>query len=163
MFAPTIKTQPTPVDSSTPDQTCYFSLAIRTGSHFSDETPCTSPTSTTSTASPISDPQNPLLAFRPSSIEMTSPTGGNLLQLQTSAAHPQRPQPVPLQDMLVTSDDSSASESSDSTPPTQIARCSRCHRTTSIDSARPHKSGMLQYGLNQWYCTRCATIVGYRR
>lgn len=163
MFSHTIKSQSTPTEHSTSNQICYFSLAIQTGTHFSDETPCASPTSPTSTATPISDPSNPLLALRSTSLEMSSYTGANVLQLQTSAAHPQRPRPAPLQDMLVTSDDSTDSQSSIMTPPTQIARCSRCHRTVSIDSSMPHKSGMLQYGLNQWYCTRCATIVGYGR
>jgi hypothetical protein len=42
----------------------------------------------------------------------------------------------------------------------EIARCSRCHRTPSIDITTG-KSNMVQYGLNQYYCSRCAGMVGY--
>lgn len=41
-------------------------------------------------------------------------------------------------------------------------RCSRCHRT-SIKSINSPTSGMMQYGLNLYYCHRCAGIVGLRR
>ncbi|KAF2234378.1 hypothetical protein EV356DRAFT_501942 [Viridothelium virens] len=164
-----INSQSTPTENSTASQTCYFSLRVQTNSHFSDETPCSSPTSAEFSASgTLSDPNNPLLALRGNSLDMASPTRGSILQLQTAAAHPSRPRPQPLQDMLVTSDDSSDSSSSSSissssTPAIQTVRCSRCHRTTSVDNSMPQKSGMLQYGVNQWYCTRCATIVGYGR
>ena len=167
MLSQTIKPQSCPTEPSTPNLTCYFSLSLQTNSHFSDETPCSSPTSVTSPSiSPLSDPNNPLLALRRPSLEMASPTGGSVLQLQTSAAHVSRPGPAPLQDMLVTSDDSNDSFSSSgsvSPPLMQTVRCSRCHRTKSIDTSTPQKNGMLQYGINQWYCTRCATIVGYGR
>ena len=164
MLPHTIKTK-SPSDHTSPsNQTCYFSLVLQTHHHFSDETPCSSPTSATfSPGGPLSDPNNPLLALRQTAVEMASPQRGTLLQLQTSTAHPTRPRPVPLQDMFVTSDDSTDSTSSSDSGTIQTARCSRCHRTTSVDSSMPHKSGMLQYGLNQWYCTRCATIVGYGR
>lgn len=68
----------------------------------------------------------------------------------------------------VTSDDSTSSGSSMhstgsnrdifSTP--DLARCSRCHRTPSID-VKTGKSNMVQYGLNQYYCSRCAVMVGF--
>lgn len=39
------------------------------------------------------------------------------------------------------------------------ARCSRCKRTPSVDhSTMPKK--MVQYGLNQFYCSQCAQMVG---
>ena len=81
-----------------------------------------------------------------------------------------RPQPQPQQNVLdVTSDDSISSTSSSSSgrgsmhnifSSPEIARCSRCHRTPSID-IKTGKSNMVQYGLNQYYCSRCATMVGF--
>lgn len=89
-----------------------------------------------------------------------------------------RPQPQPQQNVLhVTSGDSSSSLSSSSSSSSssfssghgsmhniysspEVARCSRCHRTPSID-IQTGKSNMVQYGLNQYYCSRCAHMVGY--
>jgi len=81
-----------------------------------------------------------------------------------------RPQPQPHQNVLdVNSDDSLSSIPSSSSgrgsmhnifSSPEIARCSRCHRTPSID-IKTGKSNMVQYGLNQYYCSRCATMVGF--
>lgn len=91
-----------------------------------------------------------------------------LLQLQTSVAHPhttRRPQPQPIQTMPHI-DDTSDSSSDGSTSPMEpqtsqptAARCSRCHRT--LSSHMP--AGNVSFGLNSWYCSRCAEIVGYNR
>lgn len=149
-------------------QPCYFSIQPAAYSHFSTETPCYSPL-----LSPIetpADPTNPYLAYRsPQTFSAPlSPTLStqSVLQMQTAAAHkhsPSRPRPYPVQNVLhVTSDDSSSSESSlsDSAKSSlDVARCSRCQRTPSTD-IRTGKSNMVQYGLNLWYCNRCAAMVG---
>lgn len=83
-----------------------------------------------------------------------------------------RPQPQPQQNVLhVTSDDSITSTTSSSYASStgsrhnifsspESARCSRCHRTPSID-IQTGKSNMVEYGLNQYYCSRCAAMVGF--
>ncbi|KAK3075904.1 hypothetical protein LTR53_000333 [Teratosphaeriaceae sp. CCFEE 6253] len=99
----------------------------------------------------------------------------SVMQAQTSAAHghrrtPSRPSAHPIQNVLhVTSDDSASSDSDSSTgdespmfgmaSPLELARCSRCQRMPSLD-VRTGKSNMVQYGLNLWYCNRCAGLVG---
>lgn len=150
-------------------QTCYFTIDPPTYNHFSTETPyCSPPLSPVETPA---DPLNPLLAYRePPSISsppLTS-TLSSLLQMQTAAAHghsSSRPRPYPVQNVLhVTSDDSTTSDSSSSSISStksslDIARCSRCQRTPSTD-IKTGKSNMVQYGLNLWYCSRCAAMVG---
>lgn len=152
-------------------QPCYFSIQPPTYDHLiTTETPCYSPT-----LSPLetpTDPTNPFLAYRgPQNFSSpSSPTLGTLLQMQTAAAHkhsPSRPRPYPVQNVLhVTSDDASSSDSSSSSASGSpkasmeiVARCSRCQRTPSTD-LRTGKSNMIQYGLNLWYCSRCAAMVG---
>jgi hypothetical protein len=81
-----------------------------------------------------------------------------------------RPQPQPQQNVMNINSDGSISSTPTSTSgrgsmhnifsSPEIARCSRCHRTPSIDIATG-KSNMVQYGLNQYYCSRCAGMVGY--
>jgi len=151
---------------------CYFTITPPAYTHWSDETPCCSPSFSPSEQTPA-DPVNPLLALRSSSQTTHSRTSSmaSLMQVQTSAAHsrtPSRPDATPLQNVLhVTSDDSAnSSDSSDSdcsvfgmSSPPELARCSRCQRTPSLD-VRTGKSNMLQYGLNLWYCNRCAGVVG---
>lgn len=152
-------------------QTCYFSIPPPSYSHFSKETPCHSPTYTS--FQPSADPSNPLLAFRDPQDDCcptwpTASTLSSLLQMQTAVAHSDhssRPRPYPIQNVLhVTSDDSLSSDDSsssmDSTKSSlDLARCSRCQRTPSID-AKTGKSNMVPYGLNLWYCSRCANLVG---
>ncbi|KAM0721963.1 hypothetical protein Q7P37_002889 [Cladosporium fusiforme] len=136
--------------------------------HFSVETPSATPNHSPGEINDNvdSDPYHPLLAYRPPL--PTQPTASaNLLKMQTAAAHgsPIRPRPVPQQNLLqVTSDDSVTSSSSSrsslemfSAP--EVARCSRCQRTPSTD-VRTGQSNMVQYGLNLWYCSRCASMVG---
>ena len=81
-----------------------------------------------------------------------------------------RPQPQPQQNRMDINSDGSVSSTPTSTSgrgsmhnifsSPEIARCSRCHRTPSIDITTG-KSNMVQYGLNQYYCSRCAGMVGY--
>lgn len=165
---------------------CYFSLEPAAfDNHFSSETPLHSPVSNRTETS--ADPSNPLLARRNSEVLFTpvSPllnAASTILQMQTAAAHGRgqsRPQPFPVQNVLhVTSDDWSSSDSSSSgtssspastTPAFEsakssldLARCSRCQRTPSID-VKTGKSNMVQYGMNSWYCNRCAAMVGLNR
>ena len=170
MISPT-PTVVLPTSITSDDQpVCYFSISPPAYSHFSTETPICSPT-----FGPVetpADPTNPLLAYRQShtSSPPLSPLHlpvWSVLQMQTAAAHghsPSRPRPHPVQNVLhVTSDDSITSDSSSSTyspkSSLDLARCSRCQRTPSFD-ARTGKSNMVQYGLNLWYCSRCASLVG---
>ena len=152
-------------------QTCHFTVTPSTYNHFSTETPCYSPT--LSPTESYTDPTHPLLALReppipshPSSIRTS--TSSTFLQMQTTAAYPDspsRPQPSPVQNVPHrTSDDSSSSYSSTSSIDSSmlfvdLARCSRCQRTPSVD-VKTGKSNMVQYGLNLWYCSRCASMVG---
>lgn len=152
-------------------RTCYFSIAPPSYSHFSTETPCYSPHYYPIETS--ADPNNPLLAYRdpqdPSyAFSPTTSTLSTLLQMQTAVAHGHqaiRPRPYPIQNVLhVNSDDSvSSDDSASSTDSTNssldLARCSRCRRTPSIHP-QTGKSNMVQYGLNSWYCSRCASLVG---
>lgn len=155
---------------------CYFTYHPPSYNHFSTETPCASPLqSPHEPSSP--DPANHLLAYRePQPLPCMSHAESNdhFMQAQTAAAHckaPHRPSPHPLQNMLYTCSESS-SESDDSTyssdsagsgltSPIETARCSRCQRTPSLD-VRTGKSNMVSYGLNLWYCTRCAAMVGFK-
>lgn len=129
--------------------------------HFSTESPCCSPVSSPTEATPF--PQHPLLACRESTFH-TMPAASSLLQIQTAASHgpPSRPQ---LQNVLhVTSDESTTSNSSKSSMDLlscspEFARCSRCHRTSSVDY-KTGQSNFLRYGLNLYYCNRCAAVTG---
>lgn len=156
-----MSTQHSHLTRSQPD---YFSINPRSHSsdydHFSIESPCCSPAFSPTEATPFS--QHPLLARR-ESLTHTMPAASSLLQIQTNASHssPTRPQ---LQNVLhVTSDGSNSSNSSkssmDSFSCPEFARCSRCHRTSSVDY-QSGQSDFYRYGLNLWYCSRCAGVVG---
>ncbi|KAF2172106.1 hypothetical protein M409DRAFT_62915 [Zasmidium cellare ATCC 36951] len=146
---------------------CYFTITPPSYDHFSVETPYCSPTFCPDDCTPAYS-QHPLLASR----ELFSPLHDldhpkattSLMSMQTSAAHgAPRPKIYPMQNVLhVTSDDSTSSSGSNnssygSSP--ELARCSRCQRTPSVD-VRTGKNNMVQYGLNLWYCNRCAALVG---
>lgn len=151
----------------------YFTyIPAGCNNHFSTETPLTSPTFNLQ-ENTASDPYHPLLAYRdvtpslPASPNMST----NFLQLQTTAAHQNtaatRPNPRPTQNVLQVTTDSYGSSSDGSyssstnvhTSSCDYARCSRCQRTPSID-VRTGQWNMIQYGLNLWYCARCAALVG---
>lgn len=167
-----------------PSTCCYFSFlpSMSSTTTFPLETPLYSPVFDEELVTP--DPTHPLLAFRPNTIsspecpKRPSPTmnASKLLQLQTQAAHPKavRPQPRPLQDMFNIHDDSEANsdDSVNSNPSDdaissaalalQHARCSRCQRDSSIDLTTGG-SNMVQWGVNSFYCNRCAKIVGFNQ
>lgn len=159
---------------------CYFSLIPPTHDstsldHFSLETPSavTSPAGSSyfSEATSLAH-HHPLLALRNTSATSlpTSPimsSASSFLSRQTAAAHgvsPSRPISIQSQNTSHATRDSSTDSSSSSsmssiTSATSSARCSRCQRTPSID-LQTGKSNMVQYGLYQYYCSRCAAIVG---
>jgi hypothetical protein len=168
---------------------CYFTYNPPVYDHFSVETPsAASPIYTPSPSSqqPDCDPSHPLLSYRPTPPQQqqraTNMASSDLMRMQSNAAHasPIRPRPVPQQNLLqVTSDDSTTSSNSsnrssstsssnsgcssrtslDMFSSPEAARCSRCQSTSSVD-LRTGKSNMVQYGLNLWYCSRCAGMVG---
>lgn len=137
---------------------CYFTyIPSAPSDHWSLETPQPSPELRAHTAV-TADPQNPFLAAR---IPLLSPSQSmgaeKLLQLQTAAAHPQRPRPQPHQDVLELSDDSMSSTSSRSSSDSSSTSsrpkvCSRCQTTF---------GEFVAYSLNGYYCKRCAKITGY--
>ncbi|KAF2132371.1 hypothetical protein P153DRAFT_364777 [Dothidotthia symphoricarpi CBS 119687] len=148
------------------DTVCYFSIPLlEPNSHFSSETPSTSPVfEFTSSTTP--DPINPLLAYRSARALMSSPIDASrLLQLQTDAAH--RPSPEPLQSSAssISSNNSSSSSSSSGSnsnmpsPRSSISSspapcCCRCRREHG-------HSSMFQFGTNLYYCGHCAKMTGY--
>jgi len=166
---------------------CYFSITqpstiMPSSTTSSIDTPLTSPTFDDDLITP--DPTHPLLASRLSQMFISEYSkgssaprmdGSKVLQLQTQAAHstPARPQPRPLQDMFHIADDTeqnsddsiNSNASDDSMSPDEAssmlhARCSRCQRSASTDLTTGG-SNMIQWGLNSFYCTRCAKIVGF--
>jgi len=149
---------------------CYFTISPPTHKHHytSSETLSYSPTDNISPA----EPENPLLAYRARHSPSTpaTPSTMSFMQVQTSAAQgrsmPTRPRPYPVQNVLhvgsddsVSSDDSNSSVDSNLASLPELARCSRCQRTPSLD-LQTRQSNMISYGLNLWYCTRCAAMVG---
>lgn len=98
-------------------------------------------------------------------------SASSFLQLQTRAAHPpKRSQDQPDQHTQVTAScssstcDTSPRSSTESTPPQSpfrdFARCSRCRRSVSVDGSPPSMTGV-SFGINSYYCQRCANLVGY--
>lgn len=149
---------------------CYFSIPrIQSNDHtphFSDETPSASPALHADTPS---DPSNPLLASQTIPTYLLMPynmDASRLLQLQTAAAYAsQRPSPTTLQGCQPSSSSSSSSSRSSSSdasmsarPSLELYRCSRCHRASSLGSS---PGNMMPIGINNYYCNRCAAIVGY--
>ena len=152
-------------------QTCYFSVTPSTYySHFSVETPSTSPCSSSFDGETPSDPSNPLLALRvlpPPTAPLASMDASKLLQLQTAAAY-SRSSAQPVQNNMSANISTSSSSSTTSTssttptpPPELLIRCSRCHRGSSLGSASSSVNGMISFGTNLYYCNRCASLVGY--
>ncbi|KKZ62206.1 hypothetical protein GX50_02148 [[Emmonsia] crescens] len=56
--------------------------------------------------------------------------------------------------------------SSDSTNPAastfDIVRCSRCQRSLCLEHASS-SPGVVRFGVNSYYCSRCASMVGFNR
>ena len=89
----------------------------------------------------------------------------SFLQIQTRAAHPlRRPQTQPDKGTQVTATPSTSPSSTESSPSqspsSDWARCSRCHRSVSVDGSLPSIAGV-NFGTNSYYCQRCAKLVGY--
>lgn len=160
--------------TQTTHPTCYFSIPQSSSPRrTNDQELITPPLSSASDKSPvtptfkITQPATPPVSpYSPRKMDMSK-----LLQLQTQASHNHkstRPQPQPLQNVLHVdvdlNDESASSDSSYSSSTSQscfdTARCSRCQRTPSID-VRTGQNNMIEYGLNLFYCTRCANIVGF--
>jgi hypothetical protein len=40
-------------------------------------------------------------------------------------------------------------------------RCSRCQRSLSINDSSTPAPGVVQFGMNSYYCSRCASMVGF--
>jgi len=57
----------------------------------------------------------------------------------------------------------SSSESTSSSVSFDIVRCSRCQRSLSIENASSPAPGVVQFGMNSYYCSRCASMVGFNR
>ena len=106
----------------------------------------------------------------------TMSSTSQFMQRQTAAAHYQLPPPPrarPIQNVLQVTDKNSQDTTSDSSDdgwpsaeptmisPPELARCSRCQRDPSID-IYTRRTDMIQYGLNLWYCNRCAVKVGFK-
>ncbi|KAF6240526.1 hypothetical protein HO173_001194 [Letharia columbiana] len=96
-------------------------------------------------------------------------SASNFLQLQTRAAYPPgRPQIQPDKDIQFgTSRSSSTSASSprsspesspSHSPSTDWARCSRCHRSVSVDGSLPSMTGV-SFGTNSYYCQRSRPAI----
>lgn len=136
---------------------CYFSCIPTPHDHHSTETPLASPEYSAFEVTP--DSHNPLLALRRHPAQTMD--ASKLMSLQTAAAYQsQRPKPQPHQTIFETSDESirtstpsDSGSSSASTP--QIVYCSRCQRSSF------GTQGMVCFAMNSYYCTRCASLVGY--
>ncbi|KAF2476513.1 uncharacterized protein BDR25DRAFT_300486 [Lindgomyces ingoldianus] len=77
-----------------------------------------------------------------------------LLQLQTAAAH-SHSIPKPLQQSASSSKSNDSASSKTATPSPPVLCCSRCRRTST------GSSGMVSFGTNLFYCSHCASMVGY--
>ncbi|KAF2838007.1 hypothetical protein M501DRAFT_915906, partial [Patellaria atrata CBS 101060] len=154
----------------------YFTYIPHPSTHFSIETPLPSPADSSGEL-PSPDPYNPLLAYRelPTPLDMTANSqASKVLQLQTTAAYTQMPRKAQaIQDVFDLEDDgsedatetysrsSSTSSTANSTPvPPTFVRCLRCRRDFSTGSAVSTGSHKVQFGVNLYYCGRCASLVG---
>lgn len=140
---------------------CYFSYTPILYEHYSTETPLPSPGYSALEAT--SDSHKPLLALRRNLALTPSQTmdASKLMGLQTAAAYQlTRPKPQPHQNDTETSTNSvrtsisSDSDSSSASTP-QVIFCSRCQRSSY------GSQGMVCFAINSYYCTRCASLVGY--
>lgn len=90
----------------------------------------------------------------------------SFLQLQTQAGNGSQPISISAHPKSRSNDSintlSSSSSSSSPKVSLDIVRCSRCQRSLSIDPAAPVvNSGAVRFGLNSYYCSRCANVVGF--
>ncbi|RJE18650.1 hypothetical protein PHISCL_09010 [Aspergillus sclerotialis] len=54
-----------------------------------------------------------------------------------------------------------SSQSGTTSPSFDIVRCSRCQRSLSIENESSRDA--VRFGMNSYYCTRCASMVGFVR
>ncbi|KAJ4507061.1 hypothetical protein HRR83_008327 [Exophiala dermatitidis] len=90
----------------------------------------------------------------------------SILQLQTRAATGTEPIRIVQGSSSGKSHDNSstASSSASASPKSSldIVRCSRCQRSLTIDPSLPmRQSGAVRFGMNSYYCKRCANVVGF--
>lgn len=91
----------------------------------------------------------------------------SILQLQAQAASGTKPIPIassPKSKREVSPNTvSSAGSSSSSTRNSfDVVRCSRCQRSMSFNiTTNTQASGVVRFGLNSYYCARCANVVGF--
>ncbi|GES59733.1 hypothetical protein P174DRAFT_378486 [Aspergillus terreus] len=55
----------------------------------------------------------------------------------------------------------SATESVPASMNFDIVRCSRCQRSMSLEN--DSSPGVVRFGMNSYYCSRCASMVGFIR
>ena len=127
--------------------------------------PCWYITLRSSLALPTLPPSNITLH---TATEFTMSSPPPLLQLQAQAGRGAHPVAIQSRSKSKSgSSDSLDSLSSSNSSNTRkasldIVRCSRCQRSLSIEAAGPAcQSGCIRFGLNSYYCTRCATVVGF--
>jgi hypothetical protein len=88
----------------------------------------------------------------------------SILQLQTQLAHGVSPIGIKTNAAKNTgSQTSSAASSASSATSLEVVRCCRCQRSLSFDrTSSPTFHGIVQFGLNSYYCRRCAAMVGFK-
>jgi hypothetical protein len=86
----------------------------------------------------------------------------SLLQVQTQAAHTPRPNAIE----YFPKKNSGSKDPFSSTPNTSLetVRCCQCQRSLSFDrTSSPATQGVVQFGMNSYYCNRCAYVVGVKK
>ena len=138
-------------------------------SHDTVETPLMSPTF--ATRKRPADPSKPLPAEIGRQASITPPssklTYSNVPLLQVSESHghlESRAWSSPTQAVLQGSSNGSTTLNplplcARATTCSQVARCSRCRQTLGTDF-KTGNANMIHYGLNLWYCSICAGLVG---
>jgi hypothetical protein len=53
------------------------------------------------------------------------------------------------------------SQSPSPKPAVDIVRCCRCQRSLTVDLSSGNLKGVVPFGMNSYYCARCARLVGY--
>lgn len=90
----------------------------------------------------------------------------SILQIQTQAGNGTKPIPIgPNPKSRSNESITTLSSSTGSSSPKvslDIVRCSRCQRSLSIDpSTSISNQAAVRFGLNSYYCSRCANVVGF--
>ena len=102
--------------------------------------------------------------FIPTTCKMNQPS---FLQLQTKASL--NPIPIGMSPSRNSSEGSISSPSPSQSPApspkvsVDIVRCSRCQRSLTLDMSSPNLKGVVPFGMNSYYCNRCAKLVGFAK